>query len=61
MYSVIPKRKFQQEGKGSLEANIDAATVVDDDVENEPVQQEDLNRLLVVEDAQLEGSDDIRG
>ena len=60
LYSVIPKRKFQQEGKGNLEANIDAATVVDDDVENEPVQQEDLNRL-VVEDAQLKDTDDVRG
>jgi tRNA (guanine9-N1)-methyltransferase len=64
LYSVIPKRKFQQEGKGNLEANIDAATVVDDDdVENEPVQQEDLNRLVVVvEDAQLkDADDDVRG
>jgi tRNA (guanine9-N1)-methyltransferase len=60
LYSVIPKRKFQQEGKGNLEANIDAATVVDDDVENEPVQQEDLNRL-VVEDVQLKDTDDVRG
>lgn len=61
LYSVIPKRKFQQEGKGNLEANADAATVVDDDVGNEPVQQEDLNRLVVVEDAQLEDTDDVRG
>jgi tRNA (guanine9-N1)-methyltransferase len=64
LYSVIPKRKFQKEGKGNLEANIDAATVVDDDdVENEPVQQEDLNRLVVVvvEDAQLKDADDVRG
>ena len=61
LYSVIPKRKFQQEGKGNLEANVDAATVVDDDVGNEPVQQEDLNRLVVVEDAQLEDTDDVRG
>lgn len=60
LYSVIPKRKFQQEGKGNLEANIDAATVVDDDVENEPVQQEDLNRL-VVEDVQLKDTDDVSG
>ena len=61
LYSVIPKRKFQQEGKGNLEANIDAATVVDDDVENEPVQQEDLSRLVVVEDTQLKDTDDARG
>jgi hypothetical protein len=45
LYSVIPKRKFQQEG---FEANIVATTVVDDDVGNE---QEDSNRLVVVEDA----------
>ena len=57
LYSVIPKRKFQ-EGKGNLEVNIDAAVVVDV-VENEPVQQEDLNRLVVVED--VKDTDDIRG
>lgn len=57
LYSVIPKRKFQQEGKGNLEANIAATVVDDDDVENEPVQQEDLNRLVVVEDAQLKDTD----
>ena len=57
LYSVIPKRKFQQEGKGNLEAKIDAATD-DDAVENEPVQQEDLNRLVVVEDTQLKDTDD---
>ena len=51
LYSVIPKRKFQHEGKGNLEANnIDAATAVDDDDENEPVQEEDLNRFVVVDD-----------
>ena len=65
LYSVIPKRKFQLEGKSNLEANIDAATVVDDDddVEDEPVQQEDsdLNRLVVVEDAELKGTDNVRG
>jgi tRNA (guanine9-N1)-methyltransferase len=62
LYSVIPKRKFQQEGKGNLEANIDAATVVDDDDDdkNEPVQQEDLNRPVVVEDARLKDTDDVR-
>ena len=60
LYSVIPKRKFQQEGKGNIEANIDAPRV-DDDVENEPVQQEDLNRLVVVEDVQLKDTDDVRG
>ena len=54
LYSVIPKRKFQQEGKGNLEAHIDAATVVDGyDAENETVRDEcqDLN-VLVVEDTQ---------
>ena len=61
LYSVIPKRKLQQEGKGNREANIDVATVVDDDVENEPVQQEELNRLVVVEDTQLKDTDDVRG
>lgn len=64
LYSVIPKRKFQQqqERKDNLEANIDAATVVDDDDdEKEPVQQEDLNRLVVVEGAQLKDTDDVRG
>ena len=65
LYSVIPKRKFQLEGKSNLEANIDAATVVDDDddVEDEPVQQEDsdLNRRVVVEDAELKGTDNVRG
>ena len=61
LYSVIPKRKFQQEGKGNLEAKIDAATVVEDDVGDEPVQQEDLNRLEV-EDAQLKkDTDDVHG
>jgi len=44
LYSVIPKRKFQQEGKGNLGANI---TTVIDDVE----EQEDPNRLVFVEDA----------
>ena len=54
LYSVIPKRKFQQEGKGNLEANKDATTVVDDDIEN-------LNRLVVVEDTQLKDTDDLCG
>ena len=57
LYSVIPKRKFQQEGKSNLEANIDAATV---DVGSEPVQEEDLDRL-VVENAQLKDADDVHG
>ena len=57
LYSVIPKRKFQQEG----EVNLEAATVVDDDVENEPVQQKDLKRLLVVEETRLKGADEVRG
>ena len=40
LYSVIPKRKFQQEGKDNFEANIYAATAVDDyDAENETVQE----------------------
>ena len=47
LYSVIPKRKFQQEGKSNLETNVDAAATVvdDDDVENEPVQPEDFTGL----------------
>ena len=47
LYSVIPKRKFQQEGKSNLETNVDAAVTVvdDDDVENEPVQPEDFTGL----------------
>ena len=57
LYSVIPNRNFQHEGRGNLEAKIDAATD-DDAVENEPVQQEDLNRLVVVEDTQLKDTDD---
>ena len=42
---------------------MDAATVVDDDDVNEPVQKEDsdLNRLVVVEDAELKGTDNVRG
>ncbi|KAF8806276.1 hypothetical protein BYT27DRAFT_7191602 [Phlegmacium glaucopus] len=47
LYSVIPKRKFQQEGKGVLEANMDAA-----DAESESVQQEHDSSGLVIEDTQ---------
>lgn len=53
LYSVIPKRKFQQEGKSNLETNVDAATVIDDDGDDDG--------LLVVEDAQLKDTDDVRG
>jgi tRNA (guanine9-N1)-methyltransferase len=53
LYSVIPNRKFQQEANDNreAEANIDAATVVDDyDAENEPVQQDGhQDRLGLVE------------
>ena len=46
LYSVIPKRKFQQEGKSNLETNVDAAaTVVDDD------DDDDDDGLVLVEDA----------
>lgn len=47
LYAVIPKRKFQQEGKGNLETNLDVAD--DYDAENEPVQEEhqDSNGLVV--------------
>lgn len=53
LYSVIPKRKFQQEGKSNLETNVDAATVIDDDGDDDG--------LVVVEDAQLKDTDDVRG
>lgn len=58
LYSVIPKRKFQQQGKGNLEANIDAATEVDEDgAENEPVEEK-VESVVGVEDRQLKGRDD---
>jgi len=58
LYSVIPKRKFQQQGKGNLEANIDAATEVDEDgAENEPVEEK-ADSVVGVEDRQLKGRDD---
>jgi len=52
LYSVIPKRKFQQERKGNLEVNIDAA-INDDDDENESIQQgQQGSNRLVIEDTQ---------
>ena len=55
LYSVIPKRKFQQQGKGNLEANIDAATEVDEDgAENEPIEEK-VDCVVGVEDRQLKG------
>jgi tRNA (guanine9-N1)-methyltransferase len=42
LYSVIPKRKFHQEGKDHLEEHIDAVTVVDDhDAGNEAAQEDE--------------------
>lgn len=48
LYSVVPKRKFQQ-GKGDLETNVDSNEIVDDHdaaSENE-LEQQDLDGVVV--------------